>query len=80
MRNSNTGVITKIKTCTVNQVDTGLNGYQTRISAFDRVIRVKDTSNIGCQPRLYEPRHKKTNILASDLVQHKPGCAAAEDG
>ena len=29
---------------------------------------------------LNEPRHEKTNILVSDLVQHKPGCTATEDG
>ena len=28
----------------------------------------------------YEPRHEKTNILVSDLVRHKPGCTALEDG
>ena len=28
----------------------------------------------------YEPRHEKTNILVSDLVRHKPGCTATEDG
>ena len=27
-----------------------------------------------------EPRHEKTNILLSDLVQQKPGCTATEDG
>ena len=27
-----------------------------------------------------EPRHEKTNILVSDLVQHKPGYAVTEDG
>ena len=29
-------------------------------------------------PGLYtcEPRHEKTNILVSDLVQHKPACTA----
>ena len=27
----------------------------------------------------FEPRHEKTNILVSDLAQHKPGCTAAED-
>ena len=26
-----------------------------------------------------EPRHEKTNILVSDLVRHKPGCAVIED-
>ena len=28
----------------------------------------------------YEPRHEKTNILVSNLVRHKPGCKATEDG
>ena len=27
-----------------------------------------------------EPRHEKTNVLVSDLVRHKPGCTAIEDG
>ena len=27
-----------------------------------------------------EPRHEKTNLLVSDLVRHKPGCTATEDG
>ena len=27
-----------------------------------------------------EPRHEKTNVLVSDLVRHKPGCKATEDG
>ena len=27
-----------------------------------------------------EPRLEKTNILVSDLVRHKPGCTATEDG
>ena len=30
--------------------------------------------------RTNEPRHEKTNILVSDLVGHKPGCTAREDG
>ena len=29
---------------------------------------------------LFEPHHEKTNILVSDLVQHKPGCTATKDG
>ena len=29
---------------------------------------------------IYEPRHEKTNILVSNLVRHKPGCAATEGG
>ena len=27
-----------------------------------------------------EPCHEKTNVLVSDQVRHKPGCAATEDG
>ena len=27
-----------------------------------------------------EPQCEKTNILVSDLVRHKPGCTATEDG
>ena len=30
--------------------------------------------------RIYEPRHEKTNVLVSDLVRHKPGFTATEDG
>ena len=26
-----------------------------------------------------EPRHEKTNVLASNLVRHKPGCTGTED-
>ena len=29
---------------------------------------------------IYEPRREITNVLVSDLVQHKPGCTATEDG
>ena len=29
---------------------------------------------------LNEPCYEKTNVLVSDLVQHKPGCTATEDG
>ena len=29
---------------------------------------------------IIEPLHEKTNILVSDLVRHKPGCKATEDG
>ena len=29
---------------------------------------------------IFEPRREKTNTLVSDLVRHKPGCTAIEDG
>ena len=31
-------------------------------------------------PKINEPHHEKTNILASYLVSHKPGCTVTEDG
>ena len=30
--------------------------------------------------KLYEPHHEKKNVLASNLVRHKPGCTGTEDG
>ena len=33
----------------------------------------------GKEKRSFEPRHETTNVLVSDLVQHKPGCTATED-
>ena len=29
---------------------------------------------------IFEPPHEKTNVLVFDLVRHKPGCTATEDG
>ena len=29
---------------------------------------------------IFEPHRGKTNVLVSDLVRHKPGCTATEDG
>ena len=29
---------------------------------------------------IYDPLHEKTNVLVSDLVRHKQGCTATEDG
>ena len=29
--------------------------------------------------KIFEPCHEKTNVLAFDLVQHKPGCTTTED-
>ena len=30
--------------------------------------------------QVLEPCHEKTSVLVSDLVRHKPGCTATEDG
>ena len=34
----------------------------------------------ACFEKTFEPRHEKTNVLVFDLVRHKPGCTATEDG
>ena len=39
-----------------------------------------ESQNSNNWSRTNEPRHEKTNVLVSDLVQHKPGCTATEDG
>ena len=55
------------------------------------VVKISYTSGMfGFSARVFEvfvlsssksePRHEKTNILVSDLVRHKPGCTAVEDG
>ena len=35
---------------------------------------------MACDTSVYEPRYEKTNILDFDLVRHKSGCTATEDG
>ena len=37
-------------------------------------------SNDAAQMQSNEPQHEKTNVLVSDVVRHKPGCTATEDG
>ena len=34
----------------------------------------------GAVLSIIEPRHKKINVLVTDMVQHKPGCTATEAG
>ena len=43
-------------------------------------VRVMKKIFLGFDKDMTEPRHEKTNILVSDLVRHKPGCTATEDG
>ena len=44
-------------------------------------ILIRITFNIGFNVEMInELRHEKTNIMVSDLVRHKPGCTATEDG
>ena len=50
---------------------------------LDGMISVVATFKISSYQQLtktFEPRYEKTNILVSDLVLHKLGCTAAEDG
>ena len=43
-------------------------------------VYLVDVCTVACTSEIiFEPRHEKTNILVSDLVQHKPGCTAIED-
>ena len=48
-----------------------------------RVYLADETHMMGGSSHLsilFEPRHEKTNIMVSNLVRHKPGCTATEDG
>ena len=44
---------TKIPTSAVDRVDTALNGCRPRIKAYNQVITVNDTNDIGCQLSSY---------------------------
>ena len=47
--------------------------------ASNEVRKIVTTTELVIQSK-YEPRHEKTNVMVSDLVRHKPGCTATEDG
>ena len=38
------------------------------------------TGTLSQHKQTDEPCHENTNVLVSDLVRHKPGCTATEDG
>ena len=40
----------------------------------------RELLKIATSVQTNEPRHEKTSIKVSDLVRHKPGCTAKEDG
>ena len=42
-------------------------------------VVTNDVNNVQLM-KGYEPRHEETSVLVSDLVRHKPGCTALEDG
>ena len=50
---------------------TALKVYISRQELYPRLVLCQKTD---------EPRHEQTNILVSDLVRHKPGSSATEDG
>ena len=45
--------------------------HEWKVVDWDVMLQHKQTN---------EPCHEKTNVLVSDLVRHKPGCTATEDG
>ena len=49
---------------------------RTLLNSFLTLIK-KEVTNFAI---LFEARHEKTSVLVSDLVGHKPGCIATEDG
>ena len=55
--------------------------FQNFIKCSSTIVAETREIETSCEMhQLFEPRHEKTNILVSDLVQHKPGCTATEDG
>ena len=42
--------------------------------------RKKSKQRDTVEEKVYDPRHEKTNDLVFELVRHKPGCTATEDG
>ena len=47
----------------------------TKMKKFDKILET-----VTIPRKLFEPSHDQTNVLVSDLVRHKPGCTATEDG
>ena len=47
---------------------------------FSHIEKVDFLMTQLIQKPTYEPRHEKTKVLVYDLVRHKPGCIATEDG
>ena len=53
------------------------------LGSCSRLCNVRSFHWNGWAPqaeRIIEPRHEKTKVLVTDLVRHKPGCTATEDG
>ena len=58
-------------------VQTTTTKYQVLISKTISYVQIQVIIPLNTT---FESHHEKTNILVSDLVRHKPGCTAAEDG
>ena len=58
----------------------GLKPTTARETLVNHFLNEREKEFVDIEPLRYEPHHEKTNILVSDLVRHKPGCAATEDG
>ena len=69
-------IFTVVKYCNI------LHGHVFVMSTLFALALMSE--NLGKYKYMYiktsEPRHEKTNVLVSDLVRHKPGCTATEDG
>ena len=57
--------------------DVFLNNCLLILSLAKSLIHVTERRGVK---NTFEPCHEKTNVLVSDLVRHKPGCTATEDG
>ena len=56
-----------------------LKSHYLHIPVCGGAVVTNDVHNVQSM-KGYEPRHEETNVLVSDLVRHKPGCSALEDG
>ena len=70
----NVSVLDQSKFCFRN-ADKLMRYHVIKMIARNLYTCVKATSIIT-----YELRHKKANVLVSDLVRHRPDCTAKEDG
>ena len=57
----------------------GFSHNEAKIRCFVVVVGKADLS-LRWAHLSFEPRHEKTNVLVSDLVRHRQGCTATEDG
>ena len=63
-----------------DELDSLITAITTSGAHPSKCVTIQRTLDGRLQVNVNEPRHEKTNILVSDLVRHKLGCAATEDG